>query len=152
MTSVIHSTKPRQRQLARFARLSREAAGDFLAIRQVFARRPDSFDVYKVEPIAADYGRGLVLHKPDGTSYCVNLSGPDSTCDCLGHLAHGHCKHVESLRALQARGQLEPSAVAVEEPVDEDERPYAGCHKCAGSGYCRDVHGNALYRCSCYGF
>jgi len=100
-------TKSRSRNKpARFCRIGREQGGDFLVIKTVRPRSPEVFDLYKVEPVAADYGRGLILHKPDGTSYYVNLSGPDSTCDCKGHTSHGHCKHVESLLALAAAGKL----------------------------------------------
>jgi hypothetical protein len=52
------------------------------------------------------YGRGLLLTKPDGTNYCVNLAGPDRSCDCKGFEQHGHCKHTESLLALAAAGKL----------------------------------------------
>jgi hypothetical protein len=47
-----------------------------------------------------------LLHKHDGTSYAVCLSGSDSECDCKGFVSHGHCKHCESLLALQQRGKL----------------------------------------------
>ena len=66
--------------------------------------------------IGNDKGRGLLLHKPDGTSYAVGLSGTDSTCDCQGFERHGWhagpdgepvaCKHVMALLAQQQRGKL----------------------------------------------
>ena len=90
-------TKPRPRSKpARFCKLAR--VGD--------PRRADVLDTYTVEPLPAEYGRGLLLTKPDGASYCVNLSGPDSTCDCRGFENHGHSKHVEGLLALAAAGRL----------------------------------------------
>ena len=59
------------------------------------------------QPIPSQMGgRGMILHKHDGTSYTVRLDGPDSTCDCKGFDSHGHCKHCESLLALQQRGKL----------------------------------------------
>ena len=76
-----------------------------LVIRQALAKG-DQTDAYTLEPIPSDFGRGLLLHKHDGTSYAVNLSGTDSECDCKGFESHGHCKHVESLLALQQRGKL----------------------------------------------
>ena len=71
-----------------------------------FPRRADALDTYTVEPLPADYGRGLLLTKPDGQSYHVNLAGADSTCDCKGFESHCHCKHTESLLALAAAGKL----------------------------------------------
>ena len=72
-----------------------------------FGRRTrGQLDSYTLESIPSDFGRGLLLHKPDGTSYSVCLSGPDSACDCKGFESHVHCKHVESLLALQQRGKL----------------------------------------------
>ena len=91
---------------ARFCKLATVGEATILLIRQRFPRRADALDTYTVEPLPADYGRGLLLTKPDGTSYCVNLAGPDSTCDCRGFENHGHCKHTASLLALAAAGKL----------------------------------------------
>jgi len=69
-------------------------------------RTRGQLDSYTLESIPSDLGRGLLLHKHDCTSYAVCLSDPDSECDCKGFESHGHCKHVESLLALQQRGKL----------------------------------------------
>jgi SWIM zinc finger len=107
MTNATAKPAPRQRKKsARFCKLTRQGADTVLSIRTVRPRAGDTVDAYTLEPIASDYGRGLLLHKHDGTSYAVNLSGPDSTCDCRGFDSHDHCKHVESLLALQQRGKL----------------------------------------------
>jgi len=101
------STKCRKRvKPARFCKLAHVGDAAILLIRQRFPRKADVLDTYTVEPLPADYGRGLLLTKTDGTSYCINLSGPDSTCDCRGFENHGHCKHTESLLALAAAGRL----------------------------------------------
>src|SRR5262245_16431874 len=97
------TTKPAPRQRkkpARFCKLATVGEATILLIRQRFPRKADVIETYSVEPLPADYGRGLLLTKPDGTSYCVNLAGPDSSCDCKGFEQHGHCKHTESLLAL----------------------------------------------------
>ena len=91
---------------ARFCKLATVGEATILLIRQRFPRRADALDTYTVEPLPADYGRGLLLTKPDGQSYHVNLAGADSTCDCKGFESHGHCKHTESLLALAAAGKL----------------------------------------------
>ena len=107
MANATAKPAPRQRKKpARFCKLVRQGADTVLVIRQARPRSADLIDAYTLEPIPSDFGRGLLLHKHDGQSYAVNLSGPDSTCDCKGHTQHGHCKHVESLLALQQRGKL----------------------------------------------
>ena len=78
-----------------------------LVIHQRQGTQAVQVDAYFLEPIPSQIGgRGLILHKHDGTSYAVCLSGPDSTCDCKGFVSHGHCKHCESLLALQKAGKL----------------------------------------------
>ena len=107
MSETNQTKAPRQRRKpARFCKLSGTGKDIVLVIRQVRPRAGDAIDAYTLEPIPSDYGRGLLLHKYDGTSYAVNLSGTDSTCDCKGFDSHGHCKHCESLLALQQRGKL----------------------------------------------
>ena len=103
------TAKPAARQRkkpARFCKLVSRSEVTVLVIRQARPRSADVVDAYCLEPIPSDFGRGLLLHKHDGSSYCVNLSGPDSTCECKGFDAHGHCKHCESLLAQQAAGKL----------------------------------------------
>src|SRR3954467_4710849 len=100
---------PRQRQpKQRTVRLTTTDAGtSALVIRQKQGNQAEQVDAYFLEPIPSQMGgRGLILHKHDGTSYAVLLSGPDSECDCKGFTRYSHCKHVESLLALQQRGKL----------------------------------------------
>ncbi len=42
----------------------------------------------------------------DDAVYNVLLDGERSSCECKGHLRHGHCRHVEALTALKAAGKL----------------------------------------------
>ena len=102
------ATRParQRRKPERFCKLSRTGKDVVLVIRVKLSKTREQTDAYTLEPIPSDFGRGLLLHKHDGTSYAVNLSGPDSTCDCKGFDSHGHCKHCESLLALQQRGKL----------------------------------------------
>src|SRR5437016_1948553 len=60
---------------------------------------------YYLKPIATDQGAAYELSKlqGDGETYHVGLSPEGNTCECLGHLQHGHrtvCKHVAALVAL----------------------------------------------------
>src|SRR3954453_1714589 len=106
MSNATATPAPRQRRKpARFCRLVKTDGKAVLVIRQALAKG-DQTDAYTLEPIPSDFGRGLLLHKHDGSSYAVNLSGTDSTRDCKGFGSPGHCKHSESLLALQQRGKL----------------------------------------------
>src|SRR5262245_27453851 len=94
----------------------RDGAAAILRIREVLSETREQLDTYTLEGIPADFGRGLLLHKPDGKSYAANLSGPDSTCDCPGFERWGWhagpdgepvaCKHVLALLAPQRAGRL----------------------------------------------
>src|SRR5262245_431437 len=117
MSNATATPAPRQRKKpARFCKLLRYGAAVVLRIREVLSPTRERLDTYTLEGIPADYGRGLLLHKPDGTSYAVNLSGTDSTCECKGFDRWGWhkgpdgeltaCKHVCALLALQRAGRL----------------------------------------------
>jgi hypothetical protein len=63
---------------------------------------------YILNVIPADWGQGFELDNLDNAElYHVNLDrqGHDS-CDCKGHLRHGHCKHSDGIRALVKAGKL----------------------------------------------
>src|SRR4051794_38799657 len=108
MSETTATRKPRQRQpKQRTCRLTHTRGGAALVIRQRQGTQAEQVDAYFPEPIPSQMGgRGLILHKHDCTSYSVLLDGNDSRCDCKGFDSHGHCKHVESLLALQQRGRL----------------------------------------------
>ena len=74
---------------------------------------------YLILPIPSDFGAAFRLIKQellpvepgvweleDTACYNVNLNGPQSTCECLGFLQHGHCKHVEGLTVLRQRNLI----------------------------------------------
>src|SRR5262245_7219355 len=64
---------------------------------------------YWIDRLPSDFGTAYRLRKfqdQGGEQYDVLLDGRQSTCECLGHQRHGHCKHVEGLQALVAAGQL----------------------------------------------
>jgi hypothetical protein len=64
---------------------------------------------YTFQEIRCDIGgRGFAVHRLGlGSVYHVRVGQPrDCTCDCLGFLQHGHCKHVLGLQALIGHGLL----------------------------------------------
>ena len=73
-------------------------------------RQDGGMDTYFLNLIPADFSLGLGVEKIDTLNgnrrYHVNLNGDASTCECKGFLRWGHCRHVESLLALQAAGRL----------------------------------------------
>lgn len=93
---------------------------EFLYIHPANSRRPlpiKETEFYLIERLATDFGTAAFrlekVEMVDGeplpsleSAYCVNLHPDGSSCECKGHLKHGHCKHVESLTALKLAGQL----------------------------------------------
>jgi len=79
-------------------------------------RRPDDFGVglfsiterrrtqnYVFREIPCEIGgRGFAVHRIGlATLYHVHVDGPRrSSCECLGFLSSGHCKHIQGLSAL----------------------------------------------------
>ena len=64
---------------------------------------------YTFREIRCDIGgRGFVVHRLGlGTVYHVRAGAPeDCSCECLGWLRHGRCKHVLGLNALMRQGLL----------------------------------------------
>ena len=53
-------------------------------------------------------GRGFVVHRLGvGTRYDVRVaSTEDCSCECMGFLAHGRCKHVTGLLELMRRKKI----------------------------------------------
>jgi len=91
----------------RFLRLLRAPrAGDagMLAVRE---KEKTVFYVFR--EIACEIGgRAFAMHRLGlGTLYHVRVGGPsDCSCECLGFLAHGRCRHVQSLLALTEGGRV----------------------------------------------
>jgi len=87
-------------QKSRTCRLTNDKTA--LVLHQREANGSTTVDAYFLQPVEG----GLVLTKHDTTTYRVQLAGPASTCSCKGFTRWHHCKHTESLLALQQRGSL----------------------------------------------
>ena len=67
---------------------------------------------YHLSAIPSDWGTAFSVEKIGGTDgpYHVCLTGMARTCDCIGHLAHGHCKHADGIACLMQLGKLTVNA------------------------------------------
>lgn len=66
---------------------------------------------YTVKEILCEIGgRGFAVHRTGvGTRYDVRIGEPsDTSCECMGYLAHGYCKHISGLTAIIRQGLLPP--------------------------------------------
>jgi hypothetical protein len=62
---------------------------------------------YLILPIPSDWGEAFLVEKvfPERKTYHVNINGKKSTCECDGFLRWGHCRHIEVIPALRAKGK-----------------------------------------------
>lgn len=85
----------------RAVRLVRPLTGGAAGV--VALRTRGSTNYYAVQEIpCAIGGRGFAVHRLGlGDLYHVRVGRRDEcSCECLGFLRHGHCKHVSGLLAL----------------------------------------------------
>jgi hypothetical protein len=102
-----------------------------LTLTHFFPRKAAEDTHYHLTAVPSDLG-GVAfqvahLEVDGGWIYHVRLDGAASTCDCRGFEAHRHCKHVESLLALQAEGKLPaaPAPAQVPQPRPAPAQPAA---------------------------
>jgi hypothetical protein len=80
---------------------------DGVAVFSVRAGKHTTF--YTLREIPCEIGgRGFAVHRLGlGTLYHVRIGTPEEcSCECLGFLAHGHCRHILGLLALVREGKL----------------------------------------------
>ncbi len=91
----------------RSIRLVQPPDRDGVAVFSVSAGKATAF--YTLREIRCEIGgRGFAVHRLGlGTLYHVRIGRPEEcSCECLGFLAHGRCKHVLGLLALLREGKL----------------------------------------------
>jgi hypothetical protein len=91
----------------RTIRLARPAAEDGLAVFCITIGKESTF--YTACEIPCEIGgRGFAVHRTGlGTLYHVRVGAPeDCSCECMGHLRYGYCRHVQGLLALLQAGKL----------------------------------------------
>ena len=91
----------------RTIRLVRSPANDGVGVFRITSGGRSQFYAV-VEAPSEIGGRGFAVHRLGvGTLYHVRVGDPrDSTCECLGFLRWGRCKHVAGLQALIRQGEL----------------------------------------------
>jgi len=135
--------KPKQRKIGIVERHGSHALLEIVESNSKSSRA----EYYLCDELKADWGTAAYrLEKIDGTVYDVLLDDNTGhhTCDCPGHVQHGHrtrCKHVAGLLALRQAGQLpvckpKPAGGLVELGRDDEPEimfihPTAcGCRSC----------------------
>ncbi len=95
----------------RSIRLMRSPDFDGVGVFRVRIGDKTTFYTFHEIPCAIG-GRGFAVHRLGlGTLYHVRIGAPaECSCECLGFLAHGCCRHVLGLLALVRRGKLKPHA------------------------------------------
>ena len=71
---------------------------------------------YAIHEIPCEIGgRAFAAHRLGlGTLYHIRVGGPDEcSCECLGFLRHGHCKHIDGLQVL-LESRLLPESLTIQ--------------------------------------
>jgi hypothetical protein len=92
---------------SRTIRLVRSPSVDGVGVFCICAGRRADFYTFREIPCAIG-GRGFAVHKLGlGTLYHVRIGRRgDCSCECLGFLSRGRCKHVLGLLTLARHGLL----------------------------------------------
>jgi hypothetical protein len=91
----------------RLIRLIRPPALDGVGVFGIFQKEETTF--YTLREIPCEIGgRGFAVHRLGlGTLYHVRVGRPeDCSCECLGFLRHGRCRHIQGLLALMQRRKI----------------------------------------------
>jgi hypothetical protein len=89
----------------RCIRLVRPPGHDGVGVFAITAKKQTQFYAFKEVPCDIG-GRAFAVHRLGlANLYHVRINtATDSTCECLGFLRHGRCKHVQGLAALIGHG------------------------------------------------
>jgi hypothetical protein len=98
---------PAERPSRRTIQLIRSPRIDGVGAFQITAKRDSA--IYAFSEIPCEIGgRGFAVHRLGlGNLYHVRVGQPsDCSCECMGFLRHGHCRHIEGLQALIGQGEV----------------------------------------------
>jgi hypothetical protein len=103
---MVKTSGPRTKE-PRTIRLLRSPGADGVGVFCVSVGEQSTF--YTLHEIECEIGgRGFAVHKLGlGTLYHVRVGREEEcSCECLGYLRHGYCRHVLGLLALTREGRL----------------------------------------------
>jgi hypothetical protein len=91
----------------RSIRLLLPPTGEIPGVLSIIDKKNSSYYAFREIPCAIG-GRGFATHRLGlGNLYYVRIGEPEEcSCECLGFLRHGRCKHVLGLLALVRKGLL----------------------------------------------
>jgi hypothetical protein len=92
---------------SRTIQLVREPDSRGVGIFRISSGKKSQFYTFREIPCEIG-GRGFAVHRlGQGTLYHVRVGIPeDFSCECLGFLRWGHCKHTAGLATLIRQGKL----------------------------------------------
>jgi hypothetical protein len=92
---------------ARTIRLVRPLTPDEPGVLCIVDKGKSTFYAFREIPCEIG-GRAFAVHRLGlGTLYCVRVGAPEEcSCECLGFLSKGHCKHIQGLLALTGHGMV----------------------------------------------
>jgi hypothetical protein len=98
---------PRKSKPERRLHLVRRPDAHFPGMFSISTRKTTTFYVFWEIPCDIG-GRGFAVHRLGlGELYHVRFGKPsECSCECLGFLRHGACKHLAALVALTEHGEL----------------------------------------------
>ena len=97
----------RSSPLVRSIRLVQRPTSAAAGVMGLTDRKGES--LYELFEIACEIGgRGFSVHRiGEDKLYHVRIAGrAESSCECLGYLAHGRCRHIFALQTLIEGGEL----------------------------------------------
>ncbi len=103
MTTPRQPKPPKTRTIS----LIRPPASDGVGVFRI--NMGETISLYVMHEVPCDIGgRGFAVHRLGlGEVYHVRVASlEDSTCECLGFLRHGYCRHVLGLYALVQAGKV----------------------------------------------
>jgi hypothetical protein len=89
----------------RLVRLLRPPDATGVGLLALTSRGKTAFYVFREVPCDIG-GRGFAMHRLGlGAVYNVRVGRPDEcSCECMGFLRHGQCKHLQGMLALVGHG------------------------------------------------